>query len=104
MAENDECEGISEVRGAKNRSTAHEDAADSLLGHLLGAFGPDQAVKSVTDADDAHVLGNRGAYLGANHRVQPRRIASAVNNAYRADRFHFSSMVILKIVLETEYP
>src|SRR5208283_441967 len=48
--------GIAAVGGAKNGAAAGKNAADSFLGHFFCAFGPDESIEAVADADDTHVV------------------------------------------------
>lgn len=84
---------IATIGGTKNCAAAGQNAADGFFREFLGALGPDESIKAVADADDAHaVLVDGGANNGANHGVESGSIAAAVDDTDRAHRFHICTL------------
>jgi len=74
-------EGIATIGGAEDSAAARENAAHGFLGHFLRAFGPDEAIETIADADDAHiVLIDGGANNGADDGIETWRVAAAIDN------------------------
>ena len=82
-------ERIAVVGGAENCAATGQNAADGFFREFLGALGPDESIKTVADADDAHaVLVDGGANNGANDGVESGSITAAVDDTNRAHWFH----------------
>ena len=86
-------EGIAAIGGAQNCAATGQNSADGFFGEFLGALGPDESIKAVADADDAHaVLVDSSANNGANDSVESGSIAAAVDDTDRAHRFHICTL------------
>jgi hypothetical protein len=86
-------EGIAAIGGTKNCATTGQNAADGFFREFLGALGPDESIKAVADADDAHAVVVDGrANNGANDSVWAGSIAATVDDTDCAHSFHIYTL------------
>ncbi len=87
-------ERIAAVGGAEDGASAGQDAADVFEGEFARAFGPDEPVEAVGDADDLPLIFQDGGLdRGADDRVEAGGVAASGTDADGADGHRFQSSV-----------
>ncbi len=86
-------ERITAIGGTENWAATRQNAADGFFREFLRALGPDESIKAVADADDAHAVFVDGRpNNGANNGVESGSITAAVDEADCAHSFHICTV------------